>query len=443
LARSSNQPGPTGPLRGFRIVDMTTVLMGPYATQIAADYGADVIKIEPPEGDVMRVAGSKRHRDMGPLFLHANRNKRSVALDIRRPEGRDALLRLCEGADAIVHNIRPAAMARLGLAYADIARVNPRIVHVGLVGYGRDGPYAGRPAYDDLIQAASGMASMFELAGDQAPRYVPSVIADRISGLNAVHALLAALLHRERTGEGQDVEVPMFESVAQIVLGDHLGGLSFDPPAGPPGYSRLISPNRRPYRTRDGFVSVLIYNDRQWRSFFEAIGRLDIWENDPRFADQATRALHFDEAYAMLAEVLTGRTTAEWLALFEEHDLPAMPVTRVEALEHDPHLAATGFVQRVEHPTEGAIKQIRPAQAFSKTPPGIFRHAPNLGEHTREVLAEAGLDPRQIDALVAGGAARQFRDAPHVETGPGLSGARPPAPLPGEASATPAQDIRG
>ena len=431
MTRSSKQ---AGPLRGFRIVDMTTVLMGPYATQIAADYGADVIKVEPPEGDVMRVAGAKRHRDMGPLFLHANRNKRSVVLDIRRPEGREALLRLCEGADAIVHNIRPAAMARLGLAYADIARVNPRIVHVGLVGYGRDGPYAGRPAYDDLIQAASGMASMFELAGDEAPRYVPSVIADRISGLNAVHAMLAALLHRQRTGEGQDVEVPMFESVAQVVLGDHLGGLSFEPPIGPPGYSRLISSNRRPYRTRDGFISVLVYNDRQWRSFFEAIGRPDIWDSDPRFADQATRAQHFDEAYAMLAKVLTGRTTAEWLELFEAHDLPAMPVTRIEDLEHDPHLAAAGFVELVEHPTEGAIKQIRPAQAFSKTPPGIYRHAPNLGEHTREVLAEAGFEPDRIDALVASGAARQFRDPPCAPIAP------PPGSPPAPASTITTQD---
>jgi len=401
---------------------MTTVLMGPYATQIAADYGADVIKVEPPEGDVMRVAGSKRHRDMGPLFLHANRNKRSVVLDIRRPEGRDALLRLCAGADAIIHNIRAAAMARLGLAYEDVARVNPRIVHVGLVGYGRGGPYAGRPAYDDLIQGVSGMASLFSLAGDEAPRYVPAVIADRIAGLNAVHAMLAALLHRERTGEGQDVEVPMFESVAQIVLGDHLGGLSFDPPVGPPGYSRLLSPNRRPYRTRDGFVCVLVYNDRQWRSFFAAIGRVDVWENDPRFADQGTRAQHFDEAYAMLAEVLTERTTAEWLALFEAHDLPAVPVNRVDELERDPHLAATGFVEVVEHPTEGRIKQIRPAQAFSRTPAGIHRHAPNLGEHTREVLAEAGIQGAELDALFAAGIASQFgepREMPQSEMSSG------------------------
>jgi crotonobetainyl-CoA:carnitine CoA-transferase CaiB-like acyl-CoA transferase len=382
--------------------------MGPYATQIAADYGADVIKVEPPEGDVMRVAGSKRHRDMGPLFLHANRNKRSIVLDIRRAEGREALLRLCASADAVIHNIRPAAMARLGLAYADFAHVNPRIVHVGLVGYGRDGPYAGRPAYDDLIQGVSGMASMFTLAGDEAPRFVPAVIADRVSGLNAVHALLAALLHRERTGEGQDVEVPMFESVAQIVLGDHLGGLSFEPPVGPPGYNRLISPNRRPYRTRDGFICVLVYNDRQWRNFFAAIGRLDIWENDPRFADQATRAEHFDEAYGMLAQVLTERTTGEWLALFEHHDLPAVPVSRIDELEHDPHLAATGFVELVEHPTEGRIKQVRPAQNFSRTPAGIYRHAPNLGEHSRELLAEAGYTPAEVEALLTDGVSSQF-----------------------------------
>lgn len=405
---SGNQPQRRGPLAGLRIVDMTTVLAGPYATQIAADYGADVVKVEPPEGDVMRLAGAKRHQQMGPLFLHANRNKRSVVLDAKQPEGRDALLRLCESADAFIHNIRPAAMVRLGLSYEDVARVKPSVVYMSLVGYGQKGPYAARPAYDDLIQGISGMASMFTLCGDEEPRFVPSVIADRISGLNAAHALIAALLHRERSGEGQAVDVPMFESLVQIVLGDHLGGLSFDPPAGPPGYNRLTTPNRRPYRTRDGYICVLVYTDRQWQNFFRAIGRTDIWEGDPRFADQATRTRYYDEAYGMLAQFLRERTSEEWLALLAAHDLPAVPVSRIEELEHDPHLAATGFVETVEHPTEGRIKQVRPPPDFSRTPPGIWRHAPNPGEHTRELLAQAGLTDAQVAALIERGAAIQY-----------------------------------
>jgi crotonobetainyl-CoA:carnitine CoA-transferase CaiB-like acyl-CoA transferase len=408
MPSSSPDAPAAGPLRGMRIVDLTTVLAGPYATQIVADYGADVIKVEPPEGDVMRLAAAKRHAQMGPIYLHANRNKRSVVLDVKQPEARAAVLRLCEGAHALVHNIRPQAMARLGLAYEDVCAVNPRIVYVNLVGYGRHGPYAGRPAYDDLIQGIGGLASMFTLCGDAEPRFVPAVIADRLSGLTMAHALLAALLHRERTGEGQFVEVPMFESVAQIVAGDHLGGLSFDPPAGPPGYNRLTTPHRRPYRTRDGFIGVLIYTDRQWQSFFTAIGRRDIWDSDPRFATQAARSRHYDEAYALVAEIMPGRSTAEWLALLSAHDLPAVPITAIEELATNPHLVESGFVRTDEHPTEGRIRQFGVPAEFAATPCTLRRHAPNPGEQTREVLAEAGLEPAQIDALIASGAARQF-----------------------------------
>jgi crotonobetainyl-CoA:carnitine CoA-transferase CaiB-like acyl-CoA transferase len=299
-------------------------------------------------------------------------------------------------------------MARLGLSYEDVKKINPALVYVNLVGYSKHGPYAGRPAYDDLIQGISGMASMFSLCGAEEPRYVPAVIADRISGLNAANALLAALLHSERTGEGQMVEVPMFESLVQIVLGDHLGGLSFEPAAGPPGYNRLTTPNRKPYRTRDGFIGVLIYTDRHWKDFFHAIGRTDIWESDPRFSTQAARTEHYDTAYGMLADFLSERTTQEWLSLLEAHDLPAVPVHRIEDLERDPHLQATGFVETVEHPTEGLIKQVRPAHDFSATPASIFRHAPNPGEHTREILAEAGMSNRDVDQLIDSGNASQF-----------------------------------
>ncbi|MEZ5741525.1 MAG: CoA transferase, partial [Burkholderiaceae bacterium] len=361
-------PTPTGPLSGYRIIDMTTVLAGPFATQIAGDYGADVVKIEPPEGDVMRLGGAKRHEQMGPLYLHANRNKRSVVLDVKQPAAREAVLRLAQGADAFVHNIRPAAMARLGLSYDDLKAVNPGIVYLNLVGYGHKGPYAGKPAYDDLIQGVGGIAGAFTMIEGQEPRFVPAVIADRLSGLNAAHALIAALLHRERTGQGQMVEVPMFESVVQVMLGDNLGGLSFDPPAGPPGYNRLTTPNRRPYKTRDGYICVLIYTDRHWQSFFKAIGRPEIWRDDPRFADQVTRTRHYDEAYGMVADFLLERGTAEWLELLTANDLPAVPMSRIEDLQHDAHLLQSGMLETIEHPTEGRIRQIRPPAYFSASP---------------------------------------------------------------------------
>ncbi len=402
---------PTGPLAGLRVIDMSTVLAAPYASQIVADYGADVVKIEPPGGDLFRHAGAKRNPRMGPIFMHANRNKRSVVLDARLPEGRDAILRLCAGADAFLTNIRPAAMARLGLAYADVARVRDDIVYLGLVGYRSDGPYAGRPAYDDLIQGMSGLAATFQMSGADEPRFVPAVIADRISGLNAAHALIAALFHRERSGAGQYVEIPMFESLVQMVLGDHLGGSSFDPPVGGMGYDRLITPNRRPYKTRDGFICVLIYTDRQWQTFFQAIGRADIWEQDPRFADQATRAEHFDAAYGMLAGFLAERTTAQWLALLREHDLPAAPVNDIESLLADPHLRATGFLSKVAHPTEGTIVELQPPPSFSATPANIFRHAPRAGEQSIEVLREADFTDDEIRRLQDAGALVQHPDA--------------------------------
>ena len=386
---------------------MSTVLAAPLVGHVAADYGAEVIKIEPPGGDVFRHAGARRSPLMGPVFMHANRNKRSVVIDARDARGRDAILRLCRGAHGFVHNIRPQAMARLGRSYEDVARESPSIVYLNLVGYGSKGCYAGRPAYDDLIQGFSGLAATFTMSGAPEPRFVPLVIADRLAGMTAAHALLAALLHQQRTGEGQQVEVPMFESLVHMVLGDHLGGLSFDPPAGPKGYGRLTTTNRRPYRTRDGYICVLIYTDRQWQTFFEAIGRRDIWESDPRFADQATRSRHYDDAYGMLAGFLAERTTAQWLELLHACDLPAVPVSEIEDLVDDPHLRGSGFLEAVEHPTEGSILQMGVPAAFSATPANVYRHAPRPGEQSVEVLSEAGLDADEIEKLLAAGVVEQ------------------------------------
>ena len=399
-----------GPLAGVRVLDLTTVLVGPYCTQILAEMGAEVLKVEAPEGDVVRLIGPARRPGMGCMFLTVNRGKRSIALDLKRPEGRAALLRLARRADVLVTNIRPRAMARLGLDHDAVRSANARIVYASVLGYGQDGPYAAQPAYDDLMQGATGIASLNGRGeGDVAePRYVPLAMADRITGLAAVGAINAALLHRERTGEGQRVEVPMFETMAGFVLGDHLGGRVFDPPLDAGGYARLLSPGRRPYRTRDGHVCTMIYNDRQWRSFCAAAGLPDLVSEDPRFASHATRTENIDAILAMLERVFAGRTTAEWVRILEEADLPVAPVHTLDSIVEDAHLAASGFFAAEEHPTEGRLVRMAPAARFSAAAEGTEppRPAPRLGEHGEEALREAGFAEEEIAALIGSGAVR-------------------------------------
>ncbi|GAA5235809.1 CoA transferase [Verticiella sediminum] len=392
------------PLEGVRVVDMATVLMGPVATQILGDYGADVIKVEPPEGDVMRHAGDGRHARMGPMYLATGRNKRSVVLDIKKPEGRRALLKLCETADLFIHNVRPAAMRRAGLSYEDLCALNPTIVYVSLVGFGQDGPYAERPAFDDIIQAASGLAGLFVRAGYDEPAFVPANLCDRMTGLAAAHAAIAALHLRLRTGEGQAVEVPMFETLAQMVLGDHLNGQAFVPPIREAGYSRLLNAYRRPFRTRDGHIAVTPYNDKQFRAFFSAIGREAAFEADARINTHAARARHYDVAYAALAEILASRTTEAWLALCSEHEIPCQRVSTLEDLLQDEHLRSVGFFQEIEHPSEGRILQMRHAAQWSTADVGVRRLPPRIGEDSVEVLREAGFGDDEIAGLLASGA---------------------------------------
>jgi len=408
---AGNATAPAGPLAGVGILDLTSVMMGPYATMLLGDYGADVIKVESPEGDVMRHAAPMKHPRMGAMYLQGNRNKRSIVLDLKKPGGRDALLRLAANADVLVHNVRPAAVARLKLGADDLHAINPRLVYVSLHGFGETGPYAGRPAYDDLIQGLTALPALTgKITGE--PRYSPATMADRIVGLNAVHAILAALFHRERTGQGQAIEIPMFETMAQFVLGDHMAGRSFEPPIGPPGYSRLISPDRRPYQTSDGYVCALVYSDKQWNAFFEAIGLTDPGDRDPRLNSISSRTRNYDFVYDWFAQMMKTKTTAEWLAFFAEADIPHAPLHDLDSLIDDPHLAAVGLIQSVEHPTEGMLRLAGPAATWSRTPPSIRRPPPRVGEHGREILREAGFAEDEIGALAAEGALRDPEKAP-------------------------------
>lgn len=386
------------PLAGIRIVDLSTVVMGPWATHLLAGYGADVIKVEPPDGDVMRYAGPSRHRGMGPLFMFMNRGKRSIVLDLKRAPARAALLRVCETADVLITNVRPAAMQRLGLGYEDVRAVNPRIVYTDLVGYGQDGPYAARPAYDDLIQGISGLAAIFARVGGE-PRFVPALIADRITGMNAAHAVIAALFARERSGEGQHVEVPMFETLAELVLSDHLAGHLFEPPAGDLGYNRALAPNRRPMRTLDGYICLLVYTEKHWRRFFAIVGREEQFTADPRLWDPDVRRREYDAVYGIVAEIIATRTSAEWLGALTAADIPVVPLMDVADLLEDEHLRATFFGVE-EHPSEGTLRTVRRPTRLSAGETPALRHAPQLNEHGAEILREAGLDEAAIaDAL--------------------------------------------
>jgi crotonobetainyl-CoA:carnitine CoA-transferase CaiB-like acyl-CoA transferase len=390
------------PLHGIRVLDLTGYLMGPFATQILGDMGADVIKVEPVEGDLVRAIGPTRSPGMGGIFQQNNRNKRSIVLDLKQAAGRDAVLRLAENADIFIYNVRPAAMARLGLSYEAVSAANPAIVYVGAVGFGQDGPYAAKPALDDLMQGMSGIPSLFERAGAEEPRYIPMAMADRYSGICLVNAVLGALVHRLRSGEGQAVEVPMFESLVQGVLGDHLMGASFEPALGPPGYPRHLSHDRRPFRTLDGYLCTFIINDRQWRAVLDGIGEGERM-NDPRFATLQARTNHSAEVYAFLDATFRTRTTAQWLELLAKADVPAGPMHSLESLLDDEHLKAIGFFERHEHPSEGTVVSLRPPSRWSKTPLAIGRLPPLLGQHSTEVLQEAGYSPAEIAALVEAG----------------------------------------
>ncbi|BFO03030.1 CoA transferase [Pseudomonas guariconensis] len=389
----------SGPLSGIRVLDLSSVIMGPYASQQLADLGADVIKVEPPGGDVMRQAGPMRNPGMGHFYLTTNRNKRSVVLDLKQPAARDTLLRMAAQSDVLLYNIRPQAMARLGLGYEDVKKVSPKIVYAGAYGFSQRGPYAAKPAYDDLIQGMCGIPWLSGNASGDKPRYAPMVLVDRVVGLQLCNAITAALYYRERTGIGQRVDVPMFEGMLSIVLGEHMAGRLYEPATAPAGYQRSLARDRRPYETADGHICVLVYNDKHWRSFFAAIGQSEVFEKDVRFSSQGIRLDNIEYVYGFLSDIFRTRSTEEWLMLLEAADIPCARMYSIEDILQDPHLVQTGYLQRVTHPTEGEMLDIGLASEWSHSIPERRFHAPNLGQHTAEVLREFGCSEAEIEAL--------------------------------------------
>lgn len=389
-------------LNGLRIIDLTSVIMGPYATQILADLGADVIKIESPSGDTMRNIGPMVHEKMGWMFLHANRNKRSVAIDLKKPAGRTVLLDLIKTADVFVSNVRPDALRRLKIDYNSIVNEKEDIIYVNAYGFEDDGPYAGNPAYDDLIQGLAAIPSLMKEAGSVEPRYAPTLIADRVAGLHIVYSVLAAVIYRNRTGDGQNVEVPMFTTLARTVLSDHIGGRTFEPSRGDVGYSRLLSENRKPYETKDGFICVIVYTDAQWTSFLSLVGKGEIMSNDDRFRDVGARTSNIDYVYGVVKKELRKRTTEEWLDLLGRADIPVGRLNTIESLLEDKHLNGIGFFESVNHPTEGAIVNMRAPVRWRLETEGTDRGAPQLGADTCNVLEELGYDAAKLMDLKKG-----------------------------------------
>ena len=393
---------PKGPLQGVRVVDLTTVMLGPFCTQILGEMGAEVIKIETPDGDVNRWTGESRSPGMSTGQLIKGRNKRSIVLDLKIVEAREAFEKLIKTADVFVHNIRPKAANRLAIDYETIAELNPSIIYASATGFGEAGPFADKPAYDDLIQGASGIASLYgKVTGT--PRYIPSVMADKTTGLFLSNYISMALFHKERTGEGQKLHVPMYETFTAFVISEHMQGQTFVPATGPAGYTRMLTVHRKPYETMDGFICVVPYTQKHWINFLTLVGEQNLIE-DPRFSSQTERTKNIDALYEIVSDSMKTRTTSDWLITLTDADIPAGPMNSPEDLFDCPHLDAVGMFPEIEHPTEGRIKHIKVPVTFSKTPGGLYRHSEKLGESTHAVLSELGFSKAEIINLQNTGA---------------------------------------
>ena len=391
---------PTGPLAGIRVIDVTTVVLGPFASQVLGDMGADVIKVETLDGDSTRLIGPSRTPNMGSYFATLNRNKRSLALDLKKPAAKAALLRLVETADVFVHNMRIGAAKRLGLDYDSLRAINPKLVYASASGFRKGSSMQEFPAYDDLIQGVSGTASL-NAGPDGAPRYFPTVMVDKLTGSTLASMIGMALFHRERTGEGQEVHLPMMETILSFMLVEHMmSGVLNEPDKGL-GYPRMLTPHRRPYQTKDGFISVIAHSNAQWNKLFDAMG-VPHYKDDPRFNSVPARAANIDAVYATLTEGMKTRATEEWLAELQPADIPCGRANSLRDLFDDAYLAETNFFEHHTHPTEGDVVVTAIPARFSATPPNVHRPWPVLGQHTREILAEVGCSEAEMREIMGG-----------------------------------------
>jgi crotonobetainyl-CoA:carnitine CoA-transferase CaiB-like acyl-CoA transferase len=389
---------PTGPLAGIRVIDITTVVLGPYCSQTLGDMGADVIKVETTEGDSTRLIGPSRTPGMGSYFANLNRNKRSIALDLKKPAAREAILRLVETADIFVHNMRLGAASRLGLDYATLSARNPKLIYAAASGFRKGSSMQEFPAYDDLIQGVSGIASL-NAGPDGAPRYFPTVVVDKLTGAMLASMIGMALFHRERTGQGQEIHLPMMETILSFTLVEHLSHGTLGEPEKGLGYARMLTPHRRPYPTKDGYISVIAHSDAQWNKLFDAMG-VPHYKDDPRFNSVPARSANIDAVYATLTEGMQQRTTEEWLAELRPADIPCGKANSLDDLFTDPYLTETGYFESFQHPIEGDVVIPAIPARFSATPANVHRPWPTLGQHTAEILAEAGYSTTEIAAII-------------------------------------------
>jgi crotonobetainyl-CoA:carnitine CoA-transferase CaiB-like acyl-CoA transferase len=390
--------GPSGALEGVRVLDLTTIVMGPYATQLLGDLGADVIKVETGVGDGNRVMGGGPHRELSGMALSMHRNKRSIGIDLKDEEGRQVFLRLLDAADVFVTNLRPGTLGRLGIDYQSVGAMRERLVYCQAQGFRSDTDEADLPAYDDIIQALTGIPRLNEAVLGRTA-FMPTILADKLAGVMIAYGALAALVHRERTGRGQRVEVPMFDAVLGFNLVEHLGRAVT--PGESTGYSRIMTSNRGPHRTTDGYIAMMPYTDKHWRTLFAAIGEEERLRQ-PWFEDHRARLVNADQVYAELAEIVAARSTVAWLELCGREGIPAAEVPTLDQIVEDP-ARHRGVIREVDHPIVGRHREVGPPVVMSETPMRNRRPAPIVAQNTEEILREAGYTDPEIAALAEGG----------------------------------------